>query len=72
MHQRTQAVGSVAHCGSARNPLLGPGAEHLNQKKEVREGAGSRPRKSAHLQPGTRSRMAGVLDRYRQETEARV
>lgn len=53
MNQRTQGVGSAAHCGSARSPLLGPGAEHLSHKKEVREAAGSRPLEPAHLQPGT-------------------
>lgn len=43
MHQRMQGVGSVAHCGSARSLLLGRGAEHLNQKREVREAAESCP-----------------------------
>lgn len=43
MRQRTQEVGIEAHCGSARSPLLGPGAGHLNQKEEVREAAKSRP-----------------------------
>lgn len=58
MHQRTQGVGSEAHRGPARSPLLGPGAGHLNQKEEV---------KLAHLQAGTGPQMAGVLER---ETEA--
>lgn len=61
MHQRTQWVGSEAHCGSARIPLLGPGAGHLNQTEEVREAAKSRSLKPAHLQAGSGSQMAGGL-----------
>lgn len=62
MLQKTQGVGSEAHCGPARSPLLGPEAGHLNQKEEVREAAKTRPLKPAHLQAGTGSQMAGVFE----------